>query len=247
VLLVLANQYDRSADDLVATWNRADVMVMRPADLSAGGWRYTPGDVRGGRFTVAGRSVPVADVDGVLTRMACVFEADLGHIIPADRAYVAAEMTAVLLAWLTELSELSVPVLNRPTATCLCGPLWPAERWLGAAAALGHSVVPAVRAVRLGCTPESSPPATAGFAATATRPLTVVNGICFGAPSTRCADTALRLARLAGCRLLTVHVANTRTGHAICGADPWPDLSDPAVAGAVLRVLDGGSGAGVGQ
>ena len=43
---------------------------------------------------VAGRPLATRDICGVLTRLPWVVEQDLDFIVPADRAYVAAEMMA---------------------------------------------------------------------------------------------------------------------------------------------------------
>jgi hypothetical protein len=237
MLLIVTNQYDNTAAALAVQWGRADVRIMRPSDLSVGGWSYRPGDVGVSRFVAGGSPARTSDLSGVLTRMACVFEGDLRHIQPADRAYVASEMTALLLAW---LSELPVPVINRPTATCLCGPLWSQERWLHMAAGLGIPVVTARRQVRQpGSASPTAPPQGPTPGQKASIRCTMVDGVCLGAPTPQCEKIAVRLAEHAACRLLSVCFQQDDPGHAVAGVDIWPDITNPPVAGALLSALDG--------
>jgi hypothetical protein len=63
--------------------------------------------------------------------------AELPHIDPEDREYVASEITAFLAAL---LNELPCPLFNRPTASSLWGPPWTDEHWWRAATAQGLSV-----------------------------------------------------------------------------------------------------------
>ena len=118
MIVVLASRHDRACGRLVADW-AGHASLLTCQDLSVRGWRYGPGGVAdaavlGGRLTRAG------EIEGVLTRLPRVDQSELGHIVPGDRGYVAEEMTAFLAAW---LSDLRCPVLNRPTATCLLGPV----------------------------------------------------------------------------------------------------------------------------
>ena len=237
MLLIVANEHDVSADALRTTWGPADVRIMRPSDLSVGGWSYRPGDIGSARFVAGGASIRVSDLAGVLTRMACVFESDLGHIQASDRGYVASEMTATLFAW---LFELQVPVINRPTPTALCGPLWPQEKWLRVATSLGMRVATARRHVVLhdSSSATDAPTSLSAAARTATR-CTVVDAVCIGAPTSQCAQSAVKLAKHAGCRLLSVYFQADRLGHSVVAADVWPDVTSPAVASALRSALDG--------
>src|SRR5438034_2764184 len=138
MLAIIADGADLVADALAARWRQrtsADVALLTPADLSRRGWRYRLGTGAGpaGAAIIADRIVPVEEIDGVLTRLPSVSPHHLPHIIPADREYVAAEMTAFLTAW---LSGLTCPVLNRPTPGCLTGPAWRPQHWAHLAAQL---------------------------------------------------------------------------------------------------------------
>src|SRR5258707_166954 len=110
MLVILAGQQDASAAELAASWNFSGASLLTPEDLSCTCWRWNPARSTGSQAVVGGRNIPVADITGVLTRLFSVQEQHLGHIVPEDRSYVASEMNAFLLAW---LSSLKCPVLNR--------------------------------------------------------------------------------------------------------------------------------------
>jgi hypothetical protein len=165
--------------------------------------------------------VRAADIDGVLVRLPYVPEDELAHIVPGDRSYVAQEMTAFLTAWLTELS---CPVVNRPTAECLAGPGWGQEQWRQVAAGVGLAVAP--RRIRIVAGSEEEP----AVVPTGIR-VTIVGGRSVGSAPDGAADQARRLADAAGMALLEVHFTS---GLRFVGANPWPDISQPPVAGALL-------------
>ena len=116
MILILANGLDQQAHSLAQRWGGT---VLTPADLSQAGWHYELPQSTGSFAVASGRKIPVSDITGVLTRISCITERDLPDISDEDRSYVAAEMHAFLTAW---LDSLDCPVLNRPTASCLCGP-----------------------------------------------------------------------------------------------------------------------------
>ena len=77
---------------------------MTAPDLSTRGWRQSLSGGDGGTAVVGGRRVTQNEISGVLTLLPCVTEQELVDIRPQDRPYVAAEMTAFLLYWLSRLS-----------------------------------------------------------------------------------------------------------------------------------------------
>jgi hypothetical protein len=174
---------------------------------------------------VDGRVVAVEEITGVLTRLPCVFDQELVEIVPGDRAYVAAEMTAFLLSW---LSELKCPVLNRPTPTCLAGPYWRPERWAREAARSGIPVRPVHRRFA----PGEPPPAEGTMSGSST--VTVVGDRCLGAVEEAQAFQARRLADLAGIDLLSVSFH----GADFLRADIWVDLAADGVADAIFGFLE---------
>src|SRR5229473_654434 len=124
MLVVLAHRYDQEARELVSRWSASGACLLTSADLSCKGWRHSSEESAASTALVSGRVVHVDQISGVLTLLPGVFEEELVDIVPSDRSYVAAEMTAFLLCW---LSTLQCPVLNRPTPTCLSGLYWRQE------------------------------------------------------------------------------------------------------------------------
>jgi hypothetical protein len=213
VLVVLASRVDGPAAALVDRWPGAAVLLV-PADLSRPGWRFDPDDLARSTAALAGRTVPCAGITGVLTLLPRVFAQELVHVVADDRRYVAAEMTAFLLAWLTALP---CPVINRPHPGCLCGPAWTPDRWRHEAARRG---------LRVGAA--TAPPAPA-------RSVTVVGPACLGEPEGELASAALRLASAAGADLLTVQFD---PAGAFLAASPRPDVGHPGFVPALRRLLD---------
>lgn len=138
-IIILANGGDPNARLLGERWGADKVRLMTPNDLSMPGWIYQPGMESRSVAIVSGQKIFTKDIQGVITRLTWVYEHDLPHIVPLDRAYVASEMNAFLLSWLTELP---CPVLNRPTPTGLSGPWWRHEKWQHKASQVGFSLAP---------------------------------------------------------------------------------------------------------
>ena len=146
MLLVIASREDRSANELVVSLEcLAGGCLLACEDLCHHGWRFDPSYPDRGRLVAGGSVFPVSEVTGVLTRRPHVFEAELMQVAVEDRPFVAAEINAFLLAW---LSSLRCPVINRPSGTCLSGPAWRAEQWVWVAASLGMIVNPARKKLR---------------------------------------------------------------------------------------------------
>jgi len=261
LLIITASEQDIVAQHLAEKWAEHDVRILKCADLSTRGWRYRLGRAHSGYDPTIGDSMAVAggqiidvrQISGVLTRLPCIFEHELVHIVPEDRSYVAAEMTALLLAW---LSDLECPVLNRPTPNCLSGPYLRHEQWLRAAARAGMPIRKAHRSVSLLATEQL---AAQGPASELTSPgwynmernlphsVLIVGRRWFGSVDKELAQQALRLAGLAGADLLAVHFSGPELGAYFVHADVWPDVTSryyPGATDAVLEYLVG-SGAQV--
>jgi hypothetical protein len=227
VLVVLASPDDHAARALVARWGRERAGLLTCADLSHSGWRHELGTGGTGRSTavVDGRLVETEAISGVLTLLPWVLPNELDQIIPGDREYVAQEMTAFLLAWLTQLP---CPVLNRPTTTSLAGPSWPVERWRHLAAHAGLRAAPIRR--------RADPAASAGaepLPVPAVASVTVIGDRCVGDVPALAAQ-ARRLAAVAGAELLTVYFDRADASASVLLADPRPPVSDRRVADAIL-------------
>jgi hypothetical protein len=225
IVLLLASRRDAPAAALAARAADAGVRLMTPHDLSQEGWTFHLGDPSGMTAVLAGRPLRAAAIAGVVTRLAGVTEDDLPHIAPEDRGYVAAEMNAFLLAWLTSLA---CPLVNRPTPQCLSGPHWRQERWVIAAERLGIPARPVVRRAGDGIGPAS---ARAGHV------VTVVGSRHFGTDDAVLAQRAYALADAAGVELLAVEFDGPRRDARFVDASLWPDLRDGAIADAVLALV----------
>jgi hypothetical protein len=237
VIVVVAGRHDAAAKAFADEGAGDDTVLLTPSDLSRPGWNYrldSADGPRGSAAVIGGEVVDVGTIAGVLTRLPWVTEDDLRQIVAADRAYVAAEMTAFLLAW---LSALPCPVLNRPSTTCLAGPDWAPERWVHLAARIGIPARTVRRrtagAVEPQCESQDDPSDDRRVT------VTVVGERGFGTRDRRLVTAARRLATVAGADLLAVHFARRRTETLLVSADPWPDVSSPEVADAVRAYLTG--------
>src|SRR3954471_20615590 len=107
MIVVLANRRDAGARAFVeGAAGQAQLLTAR--DLSEPGWCHRP---TGGEeiAVIGGLSIAPREIPAVLTRISGVAAETLRHIDPAERGFVAAEMNAFLLSW---LSRLECPVVN---------------------------------------------------------------------------------------------------------------------------------------
>lgn len=231
MLVVIASDQDEVARSLVARWEARGACLLTPADLSIAGWRHYSSALPRSTAAVGGRAIDVREIDGVLTRLPCVTEYDLPHINPTERPYIAAEMSAFLLAW---LSSLGCPVINRATPMGLSGPNWRREQWAHCAARIGIPVVPVWRAVR---SPASTPPGLPAFASIS---VTVVGDRCFGAPNAEVESRARRVARAAGVEILEAEFSGPAPESFFLGARVQPATVSGEVADALLEYFERG-------
>ena len=209
IRLVFAHYGDQTARDIVRAFG-PDAHLITARELSRCGWRHHPTSGGTDALPVGDDLVPASAIAGVITRISAVTPGDLPHIVASDREYVAAEMSAFLLSFLTGLS---CPVINAPTAGSLMGPGWTLVRWRAAAVA-------------------------AGFAASDLRHaegdrIVVVGERCFGARSTATAAAAVRLAQRARVELLGMTVVEAAAAPRMTAIEPWC-----ALAGAALEALE---------
>jgi hypothetical protein len=228
MLVIVASRYDSEAQALASRWGDHDAHVLSCEDLSVAGWRNCLPDRGVSAAVIGGRVISDGKITGVLTLLPCVMTQELLHIVPQDRAYVAAEMTAFLASWLYGLTS---PVLNRPTPVCLMGPNWRQEQWVHAAAQIGIPVHPIYRRSGLNTAP------SAEVAAVSPVTITVVGDRWFGEADGLLAKHARRLAITAGLDLLTVHFDGPEASARLLGADLRPDASSPEIADAILDTL----------
>ena len=228
MLVVIASRQDIMAQALVTSWAEHHACLLTCTDLSSGGWRYNLSAFEESTAVIGKQMVPVREITGVLTRLPCVYDQELVGIVPEDRTYVATEMTAFLLSW---LSNLKCPVLNRPTPTCLSGPYWRAERWVYAAAQAGIPVGRIDRRIARG-SPQTLEPSDSQ-----TVTVTLVGKHCFGAVHERLAEHTRCLADMAQVDLLAVQFSSSEPDAYFISANIWPDLAADGVADAILAYL----------
>jgi hypothetical protein len=265
LLVVLSHKDDASAVKLVADWPGGRAALLTAKDLSiAGWWQAWPDDLdlvanfSGPAAIVSGRPILTRDITGVLTRRPRFIEQELVSINRADRAFVAAEMTAFMTAW---LSQLSCPVLNRPSALSLCGPPWRHEEWTHLACTLRVPAVPRTRTASSTSRP-AAPFAREPDQATA---VTVVAKFPSGdrAPaksahgsrsfqSLECFNSfgeahpclhrhARSLAAAAGVGLLQVFFTSADSNGRFLSTSLWPPVHEPPVSSALRKYFGAGS------
>jgi len=224
VIVVLASRHDAAARQLAERWEPHGGRLLTCEDLSGPGWRCRLSDTQGSRAVIGGRPAGIGDIRGVVTRLPWVTEAELPQIVPSDRAYVAAEMSAFLTFW---LSELACPMLNRPGEGSLSGPCWRREQWVVHAARAGLNI----RSERRHLSPEAPlpPPPTAGNV------VTVVGERCLGNAHESLQQRSRQLARLANVDLLAVHLSGPEPDAAFLNASIYPDIGDDDVGAAMLH------------
>jgi hypothetical protein len=227
VIVIFASRFDKSASSLAERWKNYDASLLTCEDLSVAGWRHFLNSESTNFAVVSGQIVDVADIDAVLIRWPGVFAQELIQIAADDRDYVANEMMAFLVSW---LSRLTCPVINKPTPVNLSGPAWRLEQWTRAAAQLGIPVRPARRHVARNAVEKelAVEPAQAS--------VTVVGDRCFGNVEPSLLEQSRQLARVADASLLKVGFSGPDAGSLLTGVDLIPNLADEVVD-AVLDLL----------
>lgn len=229
-ILILASPADDSARALAQRWAASGARLLLPRDLLRPGWQYHLGQPNDSVAVVDGERLTVRELAGVLTRTSTVFAHELIEIVPEDRSYIAAEINAFLVAW---LSALSVPVLNRATPACLSGPNWRHEQWVHAAAKAGIPVTPARRSV------PGMPYAAPAPASNSPVVITVVGKKCIGPAEPVLHAFARKLAAASSTELLSVHFSARGSNASFLSASTTPDLGSDEIADAILEHFTG--------
>ena len=226
MIVIFASRFDKSASSLAERWKNYDASLLTCEDLSVAGWRHFLNSESTNFAVVSGQIVDVADIDAVLIRWPGVFAPELIQIAADDRDYVANEMMAFLVSW---LSSLTCPVINKPTPVNLSGPAWRLEQWTNAAARLGIPVKTARRHVarNMNAAPAPEPSDTT---------VIVVGDRCFGDVDPLLLEQSRQLARAAGVSLIKVSFSGLEAGSFLTGVDLVPDLTEEAID-AVLNLL----------
>jgi hypothetical protein len=168
--------------------------------------------------------VPESEIQAVATTLEAVSTYDLPHIVRDDRIYVAAEMRAFLLVW---LSTIPCAVLNRPTPMSLAGCGWRAEQWILTAAALG---IPTVTLTE----PKQNDVRDSAATFTVTR----VGDQVLDAPDHRTARWVSQLAAAAQTTTLEARFSDESPPRLV-SVTVIPDLTRSAVAAAAIAWLEG--------
>lgn len=209
MLAVLGRRHDASARRIVERLAPSGAGTITIDDLSLSGWRFRPHAPDDFLAIVDGEVVSRRELTGVVTRLPYIDAAELTHIVPEDRSYVAAEMHAFLKAWLTSLS---CPVLNRPNGDCLSGPAWGPSQWNRAAAQCGLTLP------------------TRNEEIVEYKTVTIVGSRWFGDVHSELVQRARVLANRVGVDLLEVRFAGNGSQSVFAGACPWPRLeTDEAI------------------
>jgi hypothetical protein len=230
LIVVFANIDDQSARRFVRRWEALGASLMTPADLSCSGWSCNSRNPTEARFVVGGHIHAAREIDGVLVRSPTVLADELASITPTDRSYVAAEMNAFLVYWLSVLDR---PVLNRPTPRCLGGPGWYPQHWIHCAASVGLQTAPMTRAI----TAAGFDEARWGHHSGPIVELTILGKQCFGDAEPGLVQKAHRLAQASGVGLASFRFDGRAATSRFLMADPFPSLDDEPIARAVLGYL----------
>jgi hypothetical protein len=229
MILLVAGRSDIQARWLVERWARHDARLLEVNDLSQPGWCFRPscpeewtGVVGGQRFDNN------SGLSGVLNCLTAITDDQLLHVVPEDRAYVACEMTAFLLAWETELT---CPVFNRPTPNCLIGPNLSREEWILMAARLGIPVTTITRSSHQHARAAQNGPIQNA------RSVTVIGRRALG-DGPELQYWARSLARAAGVELATFYFSGAAEAEFL-GASLRPDLTNCETADVLLQCFEG--------
>ena len=227
MIIIVASRYDAPAQRLKDRWAGSGAQLLTCKDLSVCGWRCRVSDPAHSTAVIGGSQIKQSEIRGVFMRLQWVWEGELLDIAAGDRAYVAAEMAAFLVFW---LSGLSCPMLNRPTANSLSGPGWGRERWNFAASKAGMRVSPIRRFASLAS-------ASGQAVEVQNKPVlaTVAGGQCVGEVHSALAEQTRRLADIAGVDFLGVQFSSAEADASFVGVNLFPDIQDGRIADMALN------------
>ena len=214
MIVILASEFDTTADSLARRWSRGEATLLTPNDAAGRGWRISLEDPQSSEFVAGGRPRAARDVRGVISRLTGIVPRELYRIAAEDQAYAALEITALLVYW---LNQLECPVLNRPSPHCLAGPGLRFEQWVLLAAECGIPVQPFTRSTAAGHAEER-------LNATVHRAL-VIGGRCVAGDERVRGSRAAELAKRAGVGLLEVRFLERGNTEVFDGINLLPDLS----------------------
>src|SRR5262245_60155267 len=98
MILILGSRHDLVARELASSWNGAALSTAE--DLTQPGWSLPPGERESQTWVAGGKRVEDSAVTGIFLRRSAVYAEELQSTHPDDRAYLAAESHAFLVAML---------------------------------------------------------------------------------------------------------------------------------------------------
>lgn len=227
-ILILASNKDSSNEVFLLQAGGCDVNIISPQQLSQAGWLYRHKNDVTANYVNGSETTPADEIDGVIVRLAAVSPDDLPHIVEADRSYLATEMTAFLLAW---LSSLKCPMLNRPTPCCLSGPYLHQAQLIYLVARLGIPVSPCKTIIKPGF--ESGQQDT-----NATSRVVIVGEHHLGQVHPRLLSYAKTIARALDVEFVAVDFNGQDEDAEFTGISLWPEIND-SLAKLMLDHLSG--------
>lgn len=240
MIVVLASRFDTAAAALAETWRGCGACLLTCADLSRRGWRHEAASPDRSFAVLGEKRVPVREIRGVFTRLHAVVDDELPQIAAEERAYVAAEMNAFLVAW---TSSLPCRVVNRPTPLCLNGPNWRHEQWAAQAARVGLAIEPTYRVARRPSKLEEQGTAPSLDRAKS-EPISIIMRIgerVLIESEIRVDPTlvqgAHRLAQASGVDILAASFTGEGSRARLTGASTWVDVGRADVASALQELL----------
>ncbi|NNE54056.1 MAG: hypothetical protein HKN30_16840 [Sulfitobacter sp.] len=166
-----------------------------------------------------------ASITGLVNRVDFLPDAHLANVNAADRTYIQQELLAIWSSW---ISALPCPVLNRPTAISIAGPVYHPAIWHHYAAAVGLPVAQVIYDADL---PDPQTPAPVHSAI-------VCQGVCYSPTLPRELFAACcELAAYAGLDMVELLFGSGPGGTVFSHASPIPDLSQ-ANANLIAQVAE---------
>lgn len=233
MIIFLASRFDYDTASIAAHWqSKLPVSVLTPQDLCQPGWRWKPGFCSDGTFSLAGRVYRNSEIQAVITRISFVSEHEFPMISEMDRSYVAAEIQAFLLGWLSDISCL---VLNCPSPNSLFGPGFSKEKWLQIASLIGLTTTNLCGSHEV----QSSPPA---YENSERINVTIVGNSVFNAPNEAFSTQAKKLALYAEVSLLSIWAIRRFVQNdwiwTFESASPLINLGCPEIWASVLELVE---------
>ena len=139
MILIISNYLDDTAGELLKLFPAGKASLFTSQHLSSRGIAAYSNQFNNSYVTIEENSLSVESITGVITLIPSIFPWELIQIEKEDREYVAGEMTAFMIYF---LSCLRCPKLNPPSPSCLSGFNWRQEHWIKKAFELRIPVKP---------------------------------------------------------------------------------------------------------